>query len=898
MHKPANSFNEQQQIHAWSYGQIVAVPEYCVQHLFERQVRLNPEAVALTFGKEQLTYKDLNQRANQFAHLLMERGIGPEVIVGVCLERSLELVIVILAILKAGGAFLPLDPNWPSQRLKAVLSCGASFAIADAKTGSLIGNAAVIISINDAFSREFSIAAQANPLVAISSNTAAYILYTSGSTGLPKGVLIEHGALSLRCFDLARRFRIKSKDRVLAHTSVGFDISIVELLIPLTVGAQIILLAESDRRDPKTLIRLLISHHINVFQATPSHWQALIALGYKPEKSLTAIAGGEVLTSSLATAITATCRRLINGYGPTESAIYATCSEIDNPQKIDIGRPLSNTEVHVLNQDLSHSSIGVIGELYIGGVGVARGYINDPELTAQRFIANPFSSEPNARLYKSGDLVSWNPDGTLAFHGRIDDQVKLRGCRVEPGEIEAVLSSHPLIDRAVVILREDVPENPQLVAYWIGSFADSCTSLSFSDLHTFLSATLPEYMLPSAFVCLESFPLTFNGKLDRNALPRLNHDVADSDDEPHDELLMPRKLLEMELLGIWREAFGNNKITTKDNFFELGGHSLIAASIASRIEAITEREISFSTFFKFQSIAELAAYLRRDTDAKPASQTLVPLQKLGAVAPIFVIHGWGGMVDWHLDLARALAPDQPVYGLLAAGKEDGYIDDHSSVEEMASYYATQIRSFQPNGPYHLLGYSAGGWYAYAVAAALLNAGGSIGFVGILDTHATAHIHRRLRLPMAIESAFRAPSHLLHLLQSSSNPWQEFITDVSQSLRYYLHMLKGARRKPIWSEARLSFEVKEFYYGDYYAWLHSAYRPPRLPIKVQLFTTPQNSNRLERLWRFYAMGGVTTHTMFEHHLDFSRPSHMPELAGYLRQVLENFHDYEELEEFEI
>lgn len=877
----------------------MTVPECCVQHLFEKQVILDPEAVALTFGNEHLTYNELNKRANQFAHLLIERGVGPEVIVGVCLERSPELVIVLLAILKAGGTFLPLDPNWPSQRLQAMLGCGARFAIADAKTSPLIRDAAVIIiNTTDAFSGEFPVTAQVEPLVTISSNTAAYILFTSGSTGLPKGVLIEHGSLSCRCLDLARRFCIKSKDLILAHTSVGFDISIVELLIPLTVGAQIILAAESERHDPKTLIQLLISHHINVLQATPSHWQALIISGYKPDDSLTAIVGGEVLTSSLATAIIATCRRLINGYGPTEAAIYATCSEIDNPQKIDIGRPISNTEVHVLNQDLSHCSIGVIGELHIGGAGLARGYLNDSELTAQRFIANPFSSEPNARLYKSGDLVSWNPDGNLTFHGRIDDQIKLRGFRIEPREIEIALSSHPLIDRAVIILREDIPDNPKLVAYWTGSLSDSSTSLSSSALRTFLSATLPEYMIPSAFVRLESFPLTFNGKIDRNALPIPNPDVANADDEHHGGSLIPRKLLEMELLGIWREVFSNNQITIEDNFFDLGGHSLVAASIASRIEAITGRAISFSTFFKFQSIAEMAAYLRSDTDAKPASKTLVPLQMLGTVAPIFVIHGWGGMVDWHLDLARTLAPVQPIYGLLAIGKEDGYIDPHSSVEEMASHYATQIRSFQPDGPYHLLGYSAGGWYAYAVAAALLNTGGSIGFVGILDTHATARIHRRLRIPMAIESAFRAPSHLLHLLQSSSNPWKVFIQDVSLSLRYYLHTLKGASHKLNWSEVVGSFEVNEFYYGDYYAWLHSTYQPPRLPIEVQLFTTPQASKRLERLWRFYAMGGVTTHVMFEDHLDFSRSSHMPELAVRLRQVLENFRDDEEIEEFEI
>ncbi|MFM8277019.1 MAG: amino acid adenylation domain-containing protein, partial [Cyanobium sp.] len=435
-------------IETWQQGPRIELPDLCVHQLFERQVELSPDAIALVFGDQQLSYAELNARANQLADHLIAHGVGPEVIVAVCLERSIELIVALLAILKAGGAYLPLDPAWPHERIQQLLRDGDEpWLLIDADPPSSLGwDRCITVPLPQTRGASTSSAVAMSDVPEVLPRAqldhAAYLLFTSGSTGRPKGVLVEHRALASRCQSLASHLDLQPGQRVLALTTAVFDIAIVELLITLAHGATIVLASEAQRKDPAGVATLVHSHGVQVLQATPSALDALLTAGFRPTAAMLLLAGGEPLTDALAQGLTASGPRLVNGYGPTEACIYTTLAPIQQGQVVSIGRPIAATLVCIRDRNGQSCPIGIPGELLIGGAGLARGYRNNPELTAEKFIPDPYSLDPTARLYKSGDLASWNPDGTLAFHGRIDQQIKLRGYRIEPGEIEANLLAH------------------------------------------------------------------------------------------------------------------------------------------------------------------------------------------------------------------------------------------------------------------------------------------------------------------------------------------------------------------------------------------------------------------------------------------------------------------------
>jgi amino acid adenylation domain-containing protein len=461
---------ERQLIDSWSEGPHLSVPEQSVTELFERQVERTPSAIAVVFGEQELSYEDLNGRANRLADQLLLRGVGAESIVALALERSAELIVAVLAILKAGGAYLPLDPALPPLRMGQILEDGAPAVVITSRraAGSIqasgvIGADALLVLPSDAGSALQTDGDQGNGMEAMprsspvanperrhDPSTAAYLLYTSGTTGTPKGVLVEHGALAARTTDLLSRLRLDANAVVLAHTALSFDISIVEVLMPLLAGARVVLATEQQQRDPVALIQLVNEQGITQLQATPSQWEVLLRIGYRDQPQMLAIAGGEPLPAALAEAIRRQSGSLLNGYGPTEVTIYASMQRVDSDRAISIGRPLANTSALVLDRHGNPCPIGIPGELFLGGCGVAREYRNRPELTQERFAIDPFSSGHSdgvrsGRFYATGDLACWNPDGTLATYGRIDHQIKLRGFRIEPGEIESQLLRHPWV---------------------------------------------------------------------------------------------------------------------------------------------------------------------------------------------------------------------------------------------------------------------------------------------------------------------------------------------------------------------------------------------------------------------------------------------------------------------
>jgi amino acid adenylation domain-containing protein len=864
---PAASLNflpesERQLIQSWQHGPTIDVPDLCVHQLFEQQVALTPDAIALIFEEQQLTYSQLNARANQLAHHLIDLGVGPDVIVAVCLERSVDLIVALLAILKAGGAYLPLDPSWPQERRTLLLTESGCAVLIAADGAQLL--------------RVPAAATPAPPL-----RPLAYISYTSGSTGTPKGVAIEHQAI-LRLVDPINGFRLGNGAAVLQLAPVAFDAATLEIWGPLLHGGTLVL-APAGTPSLAELAACLRRHHITTLWLTAGLFHAMVdaeleSLAGVPQ----VLAGGDVLHPASVHRLLAAFpsgHALINGYGPTENTTFTCCQRLgsDAPlttAEVPIGTPIANTTVRVLDPSGHPCPIGIPGELHIGGSGLARGYLNNPELTAETFIPDPFSDDPSARLYKSGDLASWNPDGTLAFHSRIDQQIKLRGFRIEPGEIEANLLAHPGVAQAAVVLRHDDPANPRLIAYWVRQqTADD--SPSSDQLRSFLSQRLPDYMVPSAFVALETLPLTTNGKLDRKALP------APSFAGALDQCVEPSTDVERQLHAIWAEVLGHSDFGITDNFFAVGGHSLAAARLVSRLAQTIGSAPALAALFHNPTIAGLVQLMQGAVSG--LSPSLVTLQPKGERAPLFVIHGWGGTVWGFVDLARALAPDRPVYGLQAPGVE-WQRPPQGSVREMAAGYAEQILQMRPEGMIHLVGYSAGGWYAHAVAEALLERGAVVGLFAVMDTNATTQIHRRIGLFLLLERLYsrfgKSVAGLLNLSgeESRFGYLQGRMRALNALLDRYLHIgVEGSMAADDIVGAQGSSD-------PFVLLLKHSYRPRRLPIKAAIFAPEPSLGRLRFLWRFYARAGVSLYPIFSDHFDFYRPELMDELAAALESAL--------------
>jgi amino acid adenylation domain-containing protein len=577
----------------------------CIHELFEAQVARTPEAVAVVCGNEQLTYRELNTRANQFAHYLRHRGVRPETLVGICIDRSSAMMIGLLGILKAGGAYLPLDPAYPRERLAFLLDDSrASLVLTQLQWLDLLpADRARIVVLDEVHSAVAQEPAE-NPSCDATGENLAYVIYTSGSTGLPKGVQVPHRAVVNFLHSMSVEPGLGEQEVLLAVTTLSFDISVLELFLPLTVGARVVIVSREVATDGASLGAEVEAAQVTVMQATPATWQLLKESGWQGSRHLKILCGGEALTSDLADHLLEMGASVWNLYGPTETTVFSTAYHVKSRRTpVSIGGPIANTEVYVLNAARQTVPIGVPGELYIGGAGLARGYLNRPELTAEKFVADPFSNRPGARLYRTGDQVRWRADGNLEFLGRLDHQVKLRGFRIEPVEIETALTGQPHVTQSVVLVREDRPGDQRLVAYVV--LRESATEQTVSGLRQSLREKLPEYMVPSAFVILDALPLTPNGKVDRKALPvpEVNHL------EPAQACVAPRTCVEEQLATIWREVLGVDRIGIRDNFFERGGHSLLATRLASHIRRQFGLEIPLIAIFEAPTIERLSLVL-------------------------------------------------------------------------------------------------------------------------------------------------------------------------------------------------------------------------------------------------------------------------------------------------
>jgi amino acid adenylation domain-containing protein len=610
----------------------------CLQQLVERQAELLPERSAVVCDGVALTYRDLDQRANRLARRLMELGVGPNVLVGLFLERGVDMVVALLGVLKAGGAYVPLDPAYPPDRVQYVLE--------DARAPVLITEAALLRSLGATKAEVVCLDRDAESIARFDSapisaracaNDLAYVIYTSGSTGKPKGVQIEHRAVVNFLLSMQREPGFGDEDILLAVTTLSFDIAGLELYLPLVTGGKVVIASRDEAQDSVRLMERMRESNCTMMQATPATWRALLSVGWNGSAKLKILCGGESFPRDLAQELLPRCLELWNMYGPTETTIWSTVHRIlaaDGP--IPIGHAIANTRVYVLDTHCNLVPRGAIGELYIGGDGLARGYLGRPELTAERFVPNPFL--PGERLYRTGDLARWLPDGTLECLGRIDTQVKIRGYRIELGEVETVLAQHEAVRQCVAVAYEETPGNKLLVAYFT---AKDGTAPVISELRAHLKKTLPDYMVPSVFVPIDKLPLTPNGKIDRKALPPPREKRI----ERSEEFVLPRDPVEQTLANVWSKLLNVTRVGLHDNFFELGGHSLGAVSMLSEVKKLTGITVPLAALIEVPTIAALAERLRKE-GWSPSQSSLESIRSQGAKSPIRYLKEVGALLGW------------------------------------------------------------------------------------------------------------------------------------------------------------------------------------------------------------------------------------------------------------
>lgn len=573
--------------------------EKCVHQLFEAQVERTPGAAAVIFNHTTITFRELNRRANVLARRLQALGVDPGVRVGVLMKRSLEIVEVLFAILKAGGTYVPMHTSFPKERVQFILK--------DAQVEVLLTNIDMVpsedylvqvVHLNE--DQTATRSDESNPQINITSDDLAYIIFTSGSTGHPKGVMVQHSALVNFLWSMRDRPGIKEGDVLMSVTSISFDIAALELFLPLLVGATVVIAGEEMTTNPNLLSQAISHHQATIMQATPATWQLLLETGWIGEPGLKALCGGEALTRALADRLLERVDRLWNMYGPTETTVWSSVGQIQKGDApITIGQPIGNTQLYVLDSQLQPLPIGVVGELHIGGEGLTRGYLNHPNLTQEKFISDRFSTKPGARLYKTGDHARYLPDYSIEILGRMDDQVKINGNRIELGEIAAVLMQHPCVHQAIAIARTERSGEKRLVAYFVPN-QDQYPHVG--ELQEFLRQKLPAYMAPAVIIPMDGLPLSPNGKIDRKSLP-LPEDIR-----TQPGYVAPRNKEEHILASIWQDVLDIEQVGIHDNFFDLGGASIQSIQIAAKAN-ISGLRVSVENIFEYQTIAELAAQL-------------------------------------------------------------------------------------------------------------------------------------------------------------------------------------------------------------------------------------------------------------------------------------------------
>lgn len=719
---PILTKREKIQLQEWNRT-TAAFPQETLPQVFQKQVQERPGDIALVSEGRHWTYEALNRQSNRIANLLRSMGARRESMIGLSTDRNANMIAGLLGILKTGAAYLPLDPAFPSERIDFMMQdSNTAIVLTEERHADRFQNwngRRIVLDDDSVLSAQ----SEDNPEQDGTPEDLAYLLYTSGSTGRPKGVLVEHHSVVNLLQSIAKEITFSNADKLLAITTLSFDIAALEIFLPLLNGAKLILASHQEASDGNLLLTLMKQTKPSVMQATPATWQMLIRSGWTADDcTMKILCGGEPLTRALADELLERCAHVWNVYGPTETTIWSTICKIQGGNPISIGRPVSNTAVYILDSHHHQVPVGISGQIFISGTGVTRGYWKREELTAQRFLPDCISGEPS-RMYGTGDVGKFARDGSIIALGREDRQVKIRGFRIEPGEVESALLKHPEISGAAVIAAVGSMQERNLVAYVVSS------TKSIPELRSHLQEHLPAYMIPSLFVFLDALPLTPNGKVDYRKLPA---------PEPPERAGKPAcadfsDAFEMQIAAIWKDVLQLETIGPDDNFFELGGHSLLAVQIFAGVEKVTGRRPPLSLLFEAQTVRQLSQALKND-GVTLRWKSLVPIRTKGSNPPFFCVHSIGGNVLNYRHLAHHLGNDQPFYAIQSRELDRGkrFL---LTMEQMAEQYITEIQSVQPKGPYYLGGQSFGGMVAYEIARQLRERGESIGLLTMIDTPA-------------------------------------------------------------------------------------------------------------------------------------------------------------------
>lgn len=872
-------YERRQLLADWNETRTPYPKDKLVNELFELQVLQTPDKVAVEYEGKQVSYQALNQRANQIARQLWTQAVGAGDLVGLCVERSIDMVAAVLGVLKSGAAFVPLDPSHPPARLRFVLEdAGIKTVLGHSKAMEALPAAHFSQICLDVARGGIETLGRDNLRVVRDRPTVSHIIYTSGSTGRPKGVEIPHRAVVNLLSGMVTFTGIAGEDVLLAITTLSFDIAGLELLLPLIVGGKVVVAKHNTVTDGRQLADLLETSGATMMQATPATWRLLLESGWKGKRDLKILSGGEELPLPLARQLLERVATLWNLYGPTETTIYSTGGEVTREDDIiTIGRPLLNTQTHILDPHLQPVPIGVAGELYIGGEGLANGYRGRPDLTRERFVKNPFSEFSGTRLYRTGDLARYRPDGRIEFLGRMDRQVKIRGFRIELGEIEAVLTEHPQVVQAVVVAREDEKSEKYLVAYVKTGEAN----VSTGELRKFLKGRLPGYMIPSVFVPLNELPVNSNGKIDRKTLPEPVQTEPDCDRDYRP----PRDRLELQLTKIWESLLKRERVGLGDNFFELGGHSLLAVRLLTQINQAMRRNLPLASVFQAPTIEQMASLIRQE-GWTPTGQSLVTVQPNGSRPPFFCVHGYAG---YH-GLAAHLGPDQPFYGLIQGldGKKF-----YTRVEDLAAHYLKDVRLVCPKGPYFLGGHSFGGLVAFEMARQLQSQGHQVGLLVLMDSTAPRQANQSVdRQERSMHTDSRVSDLVRVWRQFASLPTADRKAHLAdRTRRVQLSLSKDLKRFVCEGYLKLGYSLppglRTFYidrilFGRYYVVAGQKYQARPCDLPAILIEAETESSTI---WQKLIPHGLLIRKMPAKHMDMLREPHVGILAHHLGECLE-------------
>ena len=855
----------------------VYTTDKCVHQLFEEQVLLNANVTAITYNDFSYSYNQLNERVNQIAHLLIIKGIKNGDIVGVCLSRSVDMIAAVLAVYKTGAAYLAFDPEHPSKRINNILQLAeAKFVLTELVYTNLFYSLVTQINIQESIDLSVE-----NPSIKVPTHSTSFVLFTSGSTGEPKGVLLTHKGLTNVILGLQKKIDFKSGNKLLLVTTIIFDLAQADIFLPLITGGEIILTTNDEAKDGNALLKLIKDRQIDYLEASPATYKYMLETGWVEKLPIKLTSCGEALSKDLAIELLKRCNELYNMYGPTETTIYATAAKINEIDEIAIGKPFQNTQIFILDKAGTLLPIGDVGEIFIAGDGVAKGYLNKPDLTKEKFVPCSYVNKAGALMFRTGDLGRFDKDGNIIYLGRKDNQVKIRGLRIELEEIEFHLRKLEGIKDAVVIVRNDIVAGQvSIVAYLINENLNS--EQPQTDLiHQWrqsLSEVLPTYFIPNIFAQVKQFPLTASGKINRLAFEK---PISSSNENSFEA---PQSELQKQIAHIWCSALKVSSVGINDNFFDLGGHSLIAIEVMSKIKKLLGKQLPISSLFQHSTVRKLCILLGDNTQ-KVSFKSLVPINIGGTKPPLYVIHGHGLNIMVFYSFIRMMDTDQPVYGIQAKGL-NGIDLPEDAIEEMAAEYLKEILADNPDGPYCVLGYSFGGLVAYEMTQQLIKLGKKVIMLGILDTNISNEKFYNKDTYQLFTKLKRQFPKLLFIANS-------FIKDPQATIHYQQLilvnkfndlMIKFGLKKPV-KQWGINHEDKVI---DKLTFAFENYNIKPISVKVDLFRCKKRMYFIDDMislgWNKYAKAGVNIIEVEGDHDSCLKPPLDKSFAATVQKVL--------------